>query len=229
MPSPTRRLRLMTWNVRSLRDDRAAVVRVIKRSAPDVLFVQEAPRLFRARSKLAALARESGLVVACGGKPAAGVAILTTMRVDVERVSEHLLSKTEGLHQRGLAVAECVLSGRRFVAASLHLGLKPEERERHATEIERSVSAAALPTVLAGDFNETADGPAWQRLANGHRDIDAEQASLTFPSKAPRRRIDAILVPSDWDVSVVSPHEIVDESDLIAATDHRPVIADVVG
>ena len=73
MPRP---LRLMTWNVRSLRDDRSSVVRVIQRCAPDVLFVQEAPRFFRARSKLAALARESGMVVACGGRPAAGVAIL---------------------------------------------------------------------------------------------------------------------------------------------------------
>ena len=74
-------LRLMTWNVRSLRDDRDAVVGVLRRAAPDVLFVQEAPRFFRARSKLAALARESDLVVVCGGQPAAGVAILSNLRM----------------------------------------------------------------------------------------------------------------------------------------------------
>ena len=99
-----RPLRLMTWNVRSLRDDRAAVIRVIRACAPDVLFVQEAPRFLRAQSKLAALARESGLVVAAGGRPAAGVALLTTLRVDVDAPASHLLSKAPRLHQRGLAV-----------------------------------------------------------------------------------------------------------------------------
>ena len=71
-----RLLRLMSWNVRSLRDDRRAVVTVIKECGPDVLFVQEAPRFLRAQTTLAALARESGLVVAAGGLPAASFALL---------------------------------------------------------------------------------------------------------------------------------------------------------
>ena len=91
MPRP---LRLMTWNLRSLRDDRGAVVRVMRACAPDVLFVQEAPRFFRAQSRLAALARESGMVVAAGGKPAAGVALLTTLRVDVDAPASVWLSRT---------------------------------------------------------------------------------------------------------------------------------------
>jgi endonuclease/exonuclease/phosphatase family metal-dependent hydrolase len=51
----------------------------------------------------------------------------------------------------------------------------------------------------------------------------------TFSSAKPRRRIDTILVPNGWSFVAVSPIEIVDESDLNAATDHRPVIADVMG
>jgi endonuclease/exonuclease/phosphatase family metal-dependent hydrolase len=219
----------MTWNVRSLRDDRDAVIRVLQACAPDVLFVQEAPRFFRAQSKLAAVARESGMVVAAGGKPAAGVALLTTLRVDVDEAASVLLPRTAALHQRGLAVARLAVAGRTFTAASVHLGLDADERRRHADEILRLLAGRAQPWVVAGDFNERADAPAWRALAAGHEDVGAEDDRPTFPSSAPRRRIDTVLVPEGWTVAVVSPSDIVGETDLIGATDHRPVVVDVVG
>jgi endonuclease/exonuclease/phosphatase family metal-dependent hydrolase len=217
----------MTWNVRSLRDDRSAMVRILRICAPDVLFVQEAPRFLRAQSKLAALAREAGLVVAAGGRPAAGVALLTTLRVDVDAPASHLLGKTPRLHQRGLATARLGLGERSFSAASLHLGLDGGERQRHASEIARIVGSA--PSVVAGDFNERSTGPAWHALGAGRQDVGASEDLPTFSTADPRSRIDTILVPNDWQVTPVSPLEILHESDLRAATDHRPVIADVVG
>lgn len=220
-------LRLMTWNIRSLRDDRAAVVRVLRMCAPDVLFVQEAPRFLRAQSKLAALAREAELVVASGGRPAAGVALLTTLRVDVDATSSHLLTKTPRLHQRGLARAEVSLGDLRFMAGSLHLGLDAAERQRHAAEIVHLLGTG--PWVVAGDFNEGSTGPAWRALAAAHQDVGAPANLATFSSSDPRKRIDTILVPADWRVTPVSPLEILHESDLRAASDHRPVLADVVG
>ncbi len=222
-----RPLRLMTWNVRSLRDDRAAVIRVLRTCAPDVLFVQEAPRFLRAQSKLAALAREAGLVVAAGGRPAAGVALLTTLRVDVDAPASHLLTKTWRLHQRGLAMARLSLGDLSFVAGSLHLGLDGAERRRHASEIAHLLGTG--DSVIAGDFNEGSTGPARRALASGRHDVGAAQDLPTFSTSAPRRRIDTILVPTDWQVTPVSPLEILHESDLVVATDHRPVIADVVG
>lgn len=217
----------MTWNVRSLRDDRAAVLRVLRQCAPDVLFVQEAPRFLRARSALAALARESGLLVAAGGRPAAGVALLTTLRVEVDAPRSHLLTRTPRLHQRGLAVARLTLGDLSFEAASLHLGLDATERQRHAAEIERLLGEG--PSALGGDFNERSTGSAWQALATGRIDVGAPAGVRTYSSAEPRRRIDTILVPADWQVTAVSPLEILHEPDLVAATDHRPVIADVVG
>jgi len=217
----------MTWNVRSLRDDRDAVIRALRACAPDVLFVQEAPRFLRAQSKLAALAREAGLGVAAGGRPAAGVALLTTLRVDVDRPRDHLLTTTPRLHQRGLAVAHLTLGNLSFTAASLHMSLDATERRRHASEIEQILGDG--PAVVAGDFNERASGPAWQVLARGRVDVGAAADLPTFSTADPRRRIDTILVPADWRVTAVSPLEILHESDLVAATDHRPVIADVVG
>ena len=223
----SRPLRLMTWNVRSLRDDRGAVIGAIRACAPDVLFVQEAPRFLRAQSKLAALAREAGLVVAAGGRPAAGVALLTTLRVDVDRPRDHLLSRTPRLHQRGLAVAQLTLGDLSFTAASLHMSLDASERRRHASEIEQILGNG--PAVLAGDFNERSTGPVWQALAAGRTDVGAAADLATFSTANPRRRIDTIMVPADWRVTPVSPLEILHESNLVAATDHRPVIADVVG
>jgi endonuclease/exonuclease/phosphatase family metal-dependent hydrolase len=217
----------MSWNVRSLRDDRDAIIRMLVAFRPDVLFVQEAPRFLRAQSRLAALAREADLVVASGGRPAAGVALLTTLRMDVTASESHLLSRTRGLHQRGLAVADLRLGSREFTAASLHLGLNADERARHASEIEPLTGRGDV--VFGGDFNEAPDGAAWQRLVQGRRDVGADLDERTFPASRPRHRIDAILVPDDWAATAISPLEMVDESDLLVATDHRPVIVDVMG
>ena len=222
-----RSLRLMSWNVRSLRDDRDSLVEVVKECAPDVLFVQEAPRFLRAQSKLAALARESGLVVAAGGRPAAGVAILTSLRVDVDEPASHLLTKSSGLHQRGLASARLTLGALSFTAGSVHLGLDAAERDQHAREIASILGNSE--SVVAGDFNETAAGPAWQWLATGRIDPNASADLPTFSTANPRRRIDTILVPDSWVTAAISPFEIVRESAVVAATDHRPVIVDVLG
>ena len=217
----------MSWNVRSLRDDRAAVVRVLRGCAPDVLFVQEAPRFLRAQSKLAALAREAGLVVAAGGRPAAGVAILTSLRVDVDAPRSNLLTKTPRRHRRGLATAQLTLGDHSFTAASVHLGLDAAERERHAVEVRRLLGDA--PSVVGGDFNETSSGPAWALLAAHHVDPNAHVDRPTFSTSSPRRRIDAILVPVSWTTAAISPFEVVPEADVVKATDHRPVIVDVLG
>ena len=219
----------MTWNVRSLRDNRSAVVAAVREIAPDVLFLQEAPRFLRSAAKLAALARESGLVVGCGGRSAAGVGLLTSMRVDVDLALSTLLPATSGLHQRGVAVASLRLGGRAFAAASVHLGLEEAERVRHAKIISELLSDGPdLPAVLGGDLNETSDGQAWATLADGATDAGAAQNWPTFPARQPRRRIDAIFVPVGWRSVAVSPSDLVDDALLARATDHLPVIVDVV-
>ena len=63
-------LRVLSYNVRSLRDDADAVASVIRSCEPDVVCIQEAPRFLRWRSKCAALARTSGMFVVTGGRPA---------------------------------------------------------------------------------------------------------------------------------------------------------------
>jgi len=120
-------LRLLCYNVRSMRDDRAALARVIRSAEPDVVCIQEAPRLLRWRSTCAALARTSGLVVVSGGRPAGANLIMSTLGVDVVKTVDVTFSKDPGLHQRGTAIAVLRLRGSTFAVAGTHLDLKGEQ------------------------------------------------------------------------------------------------------
>jgi len=224
-------LRIVTWNVRSLRDDRSEVVAVLRSVQPDVLALQEVPRFLRHRSRLAALARDAGMLVSCGGRASAGTALLTALRMDARRSSESLLPKTPGLHQRGAAIAEVRRGGAPnatpFVIASVHLGLRGEERRLHAQYVAELVAAYGVsPTVVAGDLNDFPGSAAWQIL--GHDRLDAGEATdiPTYPARAPTSRIDAIFVPSHWSITCRT----VGASDwprIARASDHCPVLVDV--
>lgn len=89
-------VRLLSYNIRSLRDDREALVRIIRACAPDVVCVQEAPRFFRWRKRAAWLARRTGLTYVTGGATASGPMILASLRAHVERTEDVLLPRTPG-------------------------------------------------------------------------------------------------------------------------------------
>jgi len=219
-------LRVLSYNVRSLRDDAQAVATVIRSCAPDVACIQEAPRFFRWRTKCSELARESGLYVVTGGRPAAAMLLLATLRVRVVSAHDVLLSKKRGLHQRGMAVGMLEVEGLRFAAGSIHLDLEPGERRRHVDEILVRASAFGAPSVLAGDINELPEAPAWQALVGaGYQDAYAIAPvgdGLTYSATKPQRRIDGIFVDSR--IRVVSCG-VPDVPGIAAASDHRPVLA----
>ncbi|MGN6522664.1 MAG: endonuclease/exonuclease/phosphatase family protein [Actinomycetes bacterium] len=227
-------LRVVTYNVRALRDSASDVATVLRQLSPDVVLVQEAPRFLRWRSRLAALAREAELFVACGGGTAAGVAVLTSLRVDVDRVWECQLSWERGLHRRALACAALSVAGHRFLAASVHLGLQAGQRARHVHEIQAllgEIRAAAgseeLPLIVAGDLNDTPGSRVWQLFADGGlRDawsVAPDGSPDTYPSDAAVKRIDGILVDDRVEVLGAGVPELPARL-LAAATDHRPVL-----
>ena len=215
--------RVLTYNVRSLRDDAAAVAAVVRACDPDVVFLQEAPRFCRWRSKLAKLARECGLLYVTGGRTTGGVALLANLRVDVSDLREGLLTKRRGLHQRGVAAAVVARSGERLLVASTHLGLKAEERAEHAAEVVTLLRQVPAPhAVVAGDFNEAPGKPAWRAFqAGGLRDLGPE-SGVTFPARGPRKRIDGIL--GSVGVAAVE-YRVIDDPLVERASDHRPVLA----
>ncbi|MGN6243479.1 MAG: endonuclease/exonuclease/phosphatase family protein [Motilibacteraceae bacterium] len=228
-------LRVVSYNVRSLRDDVGALVDVVTRLAPDVLCVQEAPRFLRWRHHLADLAERTGLLVACGGRTTGGPALLTSLRVEVLRTHEWRFAKAPGRFQRGAAVAEARVGGRPFVAVSTHYSLDPVERRRHTDELlgrlNRLGQPAAGPAVLAGDLNETDDAPAWRTLVERRfRDafvVAPRGSAPTFPAAGPARRIDGILVDPAFEVLGCGVPDELDHTLLARATDHLPVVADL--
>jgi endonuclease/exonuclease/phosphatase family metal-dependent hydrolase len=219
----------MSYNVRSLRDDRAALVRIVRHCAPDVLCVQEAPRFLRWRHAVARFARECGLVVITGGGTASGPLLLGGLRVDVRRTADVLLPRTPGLHQRGMAAALVEVAGARFAVASTHLSLDATERRAQADLVSARLAAlGAEHRVLAGDFNESPGRPAWDRLAAEFQDgyaVAPYGSEFTSPRRDPGRRLDGVFASAGIEVRACGVPDDVADMDYASASDHRPVLA----
>ncbi|MEV4491913.1 endonuclease/exonuclease/phosphatase family protein [Micromonospora coxensis] len=221
------RLRVVSYNIHSQRDDTAALAAVVREAQPDVVIVQEAPRRFRWRQKSAALAESFGLVVAAGGLPSLGNLLLTSLRVRVTATRCQRFPLTPGRHLRGAAYAECRVGGARFLLAGSHLSTDPAERPNQATLLKREVADAQLPVVLGADLNDGPDSVAWRTVGEGLVDaaVAADAADrCTYSCANPRRRIDALFV--DPRVTVLD-YDVVDTPTTRRASDHFPVLADL--
>ncbi|MFJ3923768.1 endonuclease/exonuclease/phosphatase family protein [Streptomyces sp. NPDC090022] len=221
-------IRVLSYNIRSLRDDEEALARVIRACAPDLVFVQEAPRFFRWRKHAARLAAKSDLVVLTGGATAAGPLLLCSLRVFVERTEDVLLPLTPGLHRRGFATAVVRVGAARIALISTHLSLQAAERREQAGLLLDRLAAMDAPYgIAAGDLNELPDGPAFRQLAEHLQDCWATApwgGEHTFDT----RRIDAVFATRDVEVlgcGVPLGLPGVTEADLKAASDHLPVLA----
>ena len=106
-------LRVLSYNVHGLRDDRAALTELVREAAPDVVIVQEAPRRWRWRHKCAALADDFGMVVAAGGLPSLGNLLLVSLRVRGARHLVPALPADPGRRLHGAALARCSVRGGR--------------------------------------------------------------------------------------------------------------------
>ncbi len=213
-------LRLCTWNVRALRDDRAAVVRTLRRLAPDVVCLQETPWSPRWRTRLAALARESGLLFVTGAR--ASTALLAAMRVDVREAWMVPLSATPRLERRSIAVARLRLPTSACLGvAAVHLGLDAAERARHVPEVEAALASTGAPyAVVAGDVNERPGEPGWAALCRSRVDCGGDDERSTFHGRS-SRRIDGIFADP---AAELLGYDVLDDADARAGSDHLPVI-----
>ncbi|GHA13445.1 hypothetical protein GCM10010345_17770 [Streptomyces canarius] len=225
-------IRVLSYNIRSLRDDTDALARVITACAPDLVLVQEAPRFFRWRKKLARLAAASGQVILTGGATAAGPAILCSLRATVERTEDVLLPLTPGLHRRGFATAVVRFGATRLGVLSCHLSLQRDERhEQGGLLLDRLAGLGVEHAVAGGDLNEGPDGRTFRRLAETLQDCRTTApwgGEFTSTPADPRQRIDAVFATKGIEVlgcGVPLDQPGVREADLRAATDHLPVLA----
>ncbi|MDG4772064.1 endonuclease/exonuclease/phosphatase family protein [Solwaraspora sp. WMMD792] len=251
---PGVRLRVLTYNIHGQRDDRAALAEVVRQIAPDVAILQEAPRRWRWRTRSAALANAFDMVVGSGGPPPLGNLVLTTLRVRVGSTWSVRFPLTPGRHLRGAVFARCAVGPARFVVVGSHLSTDPTERPAQARLLRQACADVDGPVILGLDVNDQpADpddpptsgtdarfasgtdapppgdtGAAWRLAAAGFTDAAAAAGAGragTFPGRDPRRRIDAIFV--DPRIEVVGC-QVVDTPAARRASDHLPVVADLV-
>jgi endonuclease/exonuclease/phosphatase family metal-dependent hydrolase len=227
-------IRVLSYNIRSMRDDRGALARVIRACAPDLALIQEAPRFIRWRKAAAWLARESGLVTVTGGATASGPLILSSLRPHVERTEDVLLPRTPGLHQRGFATAVVRIGGARLSVLSCHLSLNARERYEQAGLLLDRLAGMGKPCAVAGgDLNDRPGSGTFRRLADALQDSWAAQpwgGEHTSTPENPHQRIDAIFATHGVKVLGCGvPHELagITAADLRAASDHLPVLAAV--
>ncbi|MFJ4831024.1 endonuclease/exonuclease/phosphatase family protein [Streptomyces sp. NPDC088747] len=225
-------VRVLSYNIRSMRDDTDALARVIGACSPDLVLVQEAPRFFRWRKKLARLAAASGQVVLSGGATASGPALLCSLRATVERTEDVLLPRTPGLHRRGFATAVVRFGDVRLGVLSCHLSLQQDERYAQGGELLECLAGLGTPhAVVGGDLNERPGGRTFKRLATALQDGWATRpwgAEQTSTPADPHQRIDAIFATEGVRVlgcGVPRGLPGVTEADLRRATDHLPVLA----
>ncbi len=224
-------LRVMTWNVRDLLGDPFALTRVLRACAPDVVCLQEGARWPGSRRRLSRVARRAGLRLVAGGRASAGTALLVGPRT-VVRDAEAVRLPVRGWRTRPRGYVRgrvWLLGGRPVQVTCLHLGLDPGERARHVGLLLEGLPTpdAAVPVLLAGDLNERPDGPSWVRLAARATDRGTGSGA-TFRAGRPRHRIDVVLVDPSLAVRSYGVPAGVDEADVVAASDHRPVLAEIV-
>jgi endonuclease/exonuclease/phosphatase family metal-dependent hydrolase len=215
-------LRVVSYNIHGLRDDRVALAALVRDLAPDVLVVQEAPRRFRWRQKCAAFATETGLVVAAGGLPSLGNLLLVSLRVRIRRSWCLRYPLTPGRHMRGAVFAEGAVRGATFTVSGSHLATDAAERPDQAAFWKAELDKLEGPVVVAADLNEGPGGGAWRTVGDGL--LGSSEELPTFPASVPSRRIDGLFVTPGVSIE---RYEIISNDRARVASDHLPIVADL--
>jgi endonuclease/exonuclease/phosphatase family metal-dependent hydrolase len=148
-----------------------------------------------------------------------GNAVLT--RLPVGRVITHQIPEAAGSK---LAVHEVqIMGGPRgtISVVSVHLAGAPEERFAQADSVTKLFAEVEHPVVLAGDFNSRRGDRVMGLLRDSWQIIDKSGDVNTFPSDAPDREIDFVLVRPAGTFELIE-HMVIDEA---VASDHRPILA----
>ena len=218
----TARVRVVSYNIHSFKDDLGALAAVVADLAPDVLIVQEGARRFRWRQKNASLADRLRMVVGGGGLWSLGNLVLTTLRVRVLETHDVRYPLVPGHHLRGAVFATCAVPGARFMVTGSHLSTNAQVRPAQGAAWRAAMAGSDLPLIAAGDLNAEPGDPTWALVADG---LQVAGIAPTHPSSGPLRQIDGVFV--DKRVEVAS-FRVVDTPTARRASDHLPIAVDLV-
>lgn len=165
-------MRVATYNVRSLKQDRDAVVAVLRSLDADVVALQEPPKWWRGGARLRRLAADCGLVVVVagglrGGRTCALLARPALAATATDARAVRLRLRLTGrrhwfptLRGAALAVVEVeagATGGSAAVVVCVHLSLDPRERAEHLDVLTREISRTVARSGIAA---RGAGGPA---------------------------------------------------------------------
>ncbi|MDP0500577.1 MAG: endonuclease/exonuclease/phosphatase family protein [Verrucomicrobiota bacterium JB022] len=243
---PTRRLRVMTYNVHhcqgvDLRLDLPRIARIIRRFAPDVVALQEVDvdvERSRRSDQPKDLAEMLGyhhafLPVRPHGSGKYGIALLTRESLEIRQAQNYVQDRVDSRRElRGSLWIELKIDGRLVHVFNTHWGLHPGERSRQARQLLNSQWLHQVdddsPLVVMGDFNALPQTQAYRLMAEKLRDAQLELPHhtplATLPSVKPVARVDHIWLSPHWNVRAIARPT---DRQTRLASDHLPLIVDL--
>lgn len=203
---------------------------LIRRVDPDLVALQEVDSMVQ-RTGLVDQAARLGALTGMehrfghfmpyqGG--AYGMAILSRLPI----LSTENLRLPDGAEPRSaLAVrVELPRTGTPLTFTGIHFYRTEEERLAQATRLEALLDGRTGPVILAGDFNSQPGSPVMDHLRQGWHVVDKGDDRNTYPSFAPAREIDFLLLRPRERFEVLS-EALLDEP---VISDHRPMVVELV-
>ncbi len=115
-------------------------------------------------------------------------------------------------------------TGQDVIFTGIHFYRTEEERLAQAQQTVEKLELEEAPVILAGDFNSEPGSAVMEMMSRDWEILNKGDDRLTFPSFAPDREIDFIMVRAESGLEAVS-HRVLDESII---SDHRPIFAELV-
>lgn len=234
-PPPGETVRLMAYNIHHGEGtdgdlDLERIAEVINAQQPDLVALQEVDRGVRRTGRedqAVRLAQLTGLAPAFGAfmdydGGEYGMAILSRWpMLEVENI--RLPDGDEPRTALRVRVRS-PRTGDELVFVGIHFYRTDDERMSQARRLVEALEAEGAPVVLAGDFNSTPESPVLDLVGRRWWALPKGEDHLTFPSTDPRTEIDFILL-RPRERFHLSSHDVLDEP---VASDHRPLVAEVV-
>lgn len=224
-------MRILSYNIRGGlgmdgRRDTLRIAEGVRALAPDIACFQEVHRRLPWSGWInqpRILSRQLGMPFvfqACVRLPWGGYGVGIATRFPITYVKRFRLKS--GKEPRGALHVKVETPHGPLSVFCTHWGLDAAERAAQAAQMTGWIRAVSHPSVVCGDLNDLPEAGYVQEFLRetGLRDSGLTPNLPTYPSDAPKSRIDVVLHTAQWRVShLFAPASLL--------SDHLPVVADL--